>query len=386
MQHPTNMYEDEINLIDLFMVIWKRKWFVVLLSIIPPLIIGLFLFLSPRNYKVTYSYDTRANGWDLNKTNYIILLNSFFSSENQKKIVTLFHKTELDNLAESIINSRDGMKKIIEFEVLPPYPDISKLKNLNAEKIKKLQSMNASLLKFTITGKSEKDINKIFSIIKTNFESEIPLYRIINDLDSSVNHYRYKMTEIDKLRFGLKLELKSKSIILKNLKKIKSQTPKKDETDILLQFDVGNKSEYLPIHYQIEAVESKIIKLEQNINNNAIMYDHYNSLLNLNNTFLAEVEKKISTAYTIQQFHSFLLNVLKETQKEEIKDYLNAYIKDIENCISSCTPLSSTPRIIPVSKGTLKISAIVFVLSIMIALFTAFLLEGFKKRNEKIKG
>jgi len=32
-----NIYEDEINLIDYFLVLWKRKWLIFLASVLPPL-------------------------------------------------------------------------------------------------------------------------------------------------------------------------------------------------------------------------------------------------------------------------------------------------------------------------------------------------------------
>ncbi len=36
-QKEANIYEDEINLIDYFLVLWKRKWFVFIASVLPPL-------------------------------------------------------------------------------------------------------------------------------------------------------------------------------------------------------------------------------------------------------------------------------------------------------------------------------------------------------------
>ncbi|MCP4602717.1 MAG: hypothetical protein GY847_19745 [Proteobacteria bacterium] len=380
-QNQTNVDEDQINLIDLFMIVWKRKWFIILCSIIPPLIVGLFLFLSPRNYEITYSYDARTNGWDLNKTNYDILLTRFFSSKNQEKIVDIFHENELDNLATSVKNSKDGLKNIVKFESLPLYLDISKTKKLSAEQIVQLRKINASILKFTITGNSENDIQKISSIIRTNFESLVPLYMIIESFKSSIKRYRSQMADIEKQRFDLQLQLKTERAILKKLKRVQAGTPEKSKSDIMLQFNIGNKNEYLPISNQVAAIESRLINLEQKFTNNEINYRYYNSLLSLNTKLLAEVEEKASSRYTIQQFHSYLSKILKNTKKEEIKDYLNSYIKDIENRISSSTPISLTPRVLPVSKGTVKTSAIIFALSIVIALFAAFLMEGLKKRN-----
>ncbi len=53
------IYEDEINLIDYFRVLWKRKWLILLGSIIPTLIVGLIIFFLPRDYTITYTYDVK---------------------------------------------------------------------------------------------------------------------------------------------------------------------------------------------------------------------------------------------------------------------------------------------------------------------------------------
>ena len=44
-QKEANIYEDEINLIDYFLVVWKRRYFIVLGSVLPALIVGLVFLL-----------------------------------------------------------------------------------------------------------------------------------------------------------------------------------------------------------------------------------------------------------------------------------------------------------------------------------------------------
>ena len=54
-----DIYEDEINLADYLLVLWKRKYLILLGSLIPALIAGLILFFSPKSYKATYVYDVK---------------------------------------------------------------------------------------------------------------------------------------------------------------------------------------------------------------------------------------------------------------------------------------------------------------------------------------
>ena len=62
-----------------------------------------------------------------------------------------------------------------------------------------------------------------------------------------------------------------------------------------------------------------------------------------------------------------------------MNDYLASYIKRIETRISVSAPVSENPKISPIAKGTVKKSAIVFAIALMISVFAVFLLEGLKK-------
>jgi len=87
-QKEADIYEDEINLIGYFRVLWKRKWLVLVTSVLPPLVVGLVVFLGPRRYTLTYTYDVKdqfkgqttvdVSNWNLDEKNYNVLLNRVF--------------------------------------------------------------------------------------------------------------------------------------------------------------------------------------------------------------------------------------------------------------------------------------------------------------------
>jgi len=64
-----------------------------------------------------------------------------------------------------------------------------------------------------------------------------------------------------------------------------------------------------------------------------------------------------------------------------LKGYLNSYIKRIKNGISVSAPVSENPKISSIAKGTAKKSTIVFAVALMMSVFAAFLLEGFKQNK-----
>ena len=57
-------FEDEINLADYFRVLWKRKYLIVLGSVLPALVVGLVIFSGPKSYKVTQNPGGRTFGSD----------------------------------------------------------------------------------------------------------------------------------------------------------------------------------------------------------------------------------------------------------------------------------------------------------------------------------
>lgn len=398
-QEKKNIYEDEINLIDYFRVFWKRKYFIVLGSALLTLVVGLIIFLRPRDYKVTYVYDVKdrdaydvnsqstydVSNWNLDEKNYDMLLDRFYSAENIDKIANKLRGNGLDRYAELIsgASGREDSKKLIDFEVLPPYLDFSKLKVTDPAQLEQIRRLEALLLKMTIAGRPKNDIPKISLVIRDNFENVIPVSLVEEQLNAAARTYKAKMADIEENRFGLELDLETSKSVLAKLKNTKTKIPDGGESNITLQFDIGGKTEYLPIEYQIQAIEAKTIQVEEEILANEKNRSYYENLLALNERLLAKLKNNGFSYYTIQQFHSFLTGLVDNYNNKELKDYLSSYIKRVENRMSASAPVTKKPKVYAVPKDTAKKSAIVFVVLLMILTFAAFLLEGIQKSQAR---
>ena len=169
-REAANIYEDEINLIDYFRVLWKRKWFIFLASVLPALMVGLYIFLLPRDYEVTYVYNLRGDlrgdlrddisNWNLTEKNYNILISRFYSEENTNKIISKLRENGINEYAERVSaagNNLDALKGLLKFEPLPPYPDLSKMKVTVPEQLKQIRKLTAQLLNITIVGKPKEN-------------------------------------------------------------------------------------------------------------------------------------------------------------------------------------------------------------------------------------
>jgi len=385
----SNIYEDEINLMDYFLVLWKHKWLILLGSVLPALIVGLFLFSLPVNYELTYVYDVRddVRDWNLNEKNYNVLISRFYSEENLSKITNKLRENGLNEYAKLIGiagNSLDALQDLLKFEPVPPYIDTSQAKINDPEQLNQIRKLTAQLLNITIAGTPKENLSKIAMVIRGNFEKVVPIYSIEQQVVDVINRYRTQMADIEAVRFSLDLSVKTNKAVLERLKKIELRIPDKSEDNVMLQFDIGSKSEYLPLGYQIRAAEAKIVELEESIGVNEAKYNHYKNLSALYERLAAQLKDKKSAYYTIEQYHTFLTELTGEYKTDEIKDYLASYIKKIENRISASTPVSQTPKIFSIAKGTVKKGAIVFVMALMMSVFVSFLLEGLKKSQTRV--
>ena len=388
-----DIYEDEINLADYLLVLWKRKYLILLGSLIPALIVGLSLRFSPKSYKATYIYDVKDQSnydvanevlyemttRDLNEKNYTMFLNRFFSAENKNKIVTKMQEAGLNKYANRI--GEAGLNNFVTFDISPPYIDLSRIKITELIQLEAVRQLSAQLLNMTIISRSRNNLPKITLVIRDNLENVIPLYIVEEQLNSAARRLRAETSYVKENNFKLELNLKTNKMILDKLKKIKTISSDSKKDNIALQFDLSGKTEYLPVEYQVQAVESKTIQLEENITATKEKDNYYEELLALNEKLFAELKKKTSSYYTIQQFHSFLSDLVDTYPNNNLKDYLASYINRIENRISVSAPVSENPKISSIAKGTVKKSTIVFAIALMISVFAAFSLEVFKNNQ-----
>ncbi len=396
LQEKANIYEDEINLLDYFLVLWKRKWLIFLVSVLPPLVVGLAIFIGPRDYKIAYTYNM-----GLDEKGFKVLEDTFYSTENLEKLVEKLQASSFNEYAKRIaeVESDEGLKWSVSFEISPSYFEViepSKAKNL--DELQKYEEATDSLLIMRVGAQSKENIRKIASVCRENFEQVIPLYSAGEELNNKIISLKGMMADIEEARYTLDLELERKKSTLEKLKKSGSEGLDQLPFDIVLQFNieppkakdidelqnfqnVGGNSAYLPLPYQVQAAETQLINLEEQIRANKEMYTYYTDLLNLNEKLFSYVKKVMLSYSTLEQFHSFLTNTLAEYNENEqqLLDYLKAYIKRTENKIANVIPFVEKPKVYPLAKGTVKKSAIVFVIALMISVFAAFLLEGLKK-------
>jgi hypothetical protein len=372
-RNKADSYNDEIDLVDYFKVIWKRRYLILLGSALPALLAGLSLFLSPGKYKLAYLYNT-----GLTEKSYKTLLSRFYSAENFAKLSARVREDNVDGQSQGMIPVD------VQIEASPSYFEADAAATTNMDILQKIQEVESTLLTMTIVGGSHKDVEKMSLIIRDNFEKILPIYDAEQELSIAIVNSKTKMANIEENKFSLELELQKKRAISAKLKSLGSVDSNRIASGIVLQFDnVGQNSEYLPLAYQIQATDVNVVNIEETIRENEEKYNYYERLVSLNERLVGEIENQASLYYTIQQFHSWLTDIVSEYEDKELADYLNAYIKRIENVISTNTPVVEKPSVNPVPKDSVKKrSTTVFVLFLIMTTFAAFLLEAVQKRKK----
>lgn len=370
-----NIPGDEIDLIDYFRVLWKWKYFILVFSVVPALIIFLIFNFLPKQYQITYIYNARTGKGlpnvfsgelegtnilyknptqsekDMFEMNRTILLDQFYSKENLDKIAAKLKDNDLAVYAQDISKSQ------IKLEI----------------------SEASSTL--TITGNSEQDVQKISSIVRDNFEQVIPIYAVREELNNTIAALKTGMAGIKKNSFSMELELERKRAILKKMKDLQPSDPNTIPGSIILQINnISQNSEYLPLVYQIQAIDANIITIEETINTNQKKYIYYKNLISINKKLFDKIKNKTSSYYTIQEFHSFLANLMDDYAEENLKDNLNAYTTRIENMISINTPVTDKPSIYPIVIDSVKKSMVSFAVLLIITSFIAFLSEAIQQK------
>jgi DNA repair exonuclease SbcCD ATPase subunit len=366
-------YEDEINLIDYFLVLGRHKLLIIVGSLLPSLAVGLFFYLSPRDYTISYTYDISMGAKD-----YKVLEETFYSDENINKLTDSLQESGLSAYAEKID------KYFVYFSISPDYfeaIDLSQAKNF--EESQKLRSVQGSLLVMEIKSEFTEEIREIARVCRNNFERIIPMYSVREQIKSKISSLKSKMGDIESSRFNLNQRLDRKQATLEKLKKSSVDTDFELPNDLVLQFNnAAQNSQYLPISYQIQALKTQIINLEEQVRANNEDYEYYSKLFDLN----SRIYDYLKQDGDIEQYHTFLTGILKDYEDvQELKDYLSAYIKQIENIMIDKTPVVELPKIYPLAKGTVKKAEITFAVALLLSIFAAFLREGLQQNEVRSK-
>ncbi|UCC98759.1 MAG: hypothetical protein JSW66_02470 [Phycisphaerales bacterium] len=377
----TDTSADEIDLNDYLRVVWKRRHLVVLGTFLPALLFCLILAFSPGECRVTYTYDVRSDEKDP-----VALLGGFTGAGASDKCRADLESDELPGTVHTMVPDRfysdENLDRLAARLRECGFGDYAeRISRANVQ----LETSETSLA-MTVTGRRGEDVQRISSIVRDNLENVIPMYFVEEHLSGEVVRLKSEMANIEEDRFSLELELGRKKAILVRLKTLASADPGMTQSGPILHFEnVHKDSAYLPLSYHVQAADVNIINIEETINADQKKYSYYGKLLSLDERLLEEVRNKMSSHYAVGEFHSFLARVAGDYEGSELRHYLSAYVKRVENVMSASAPIVERPGVYLVPKGSLKKTGIVFAALLMITTFGAFLLEAVQESRKRVR-
>jgi hypothetical protein len=197
--------EDEINLMDYFTVLWKRKIFIFLATVLPTLIVGITLFCLPKDYSISYLYKK-----GLDEKSFRVLEDTFYSTENIEKLAGNLQKKGLEQYAQKLTQAKtlDALKEAVSFDISPSYFEIIKPAGAkNVEELQKMQEIMGTLLVMCVKGKANENLRESASVCRENFEQSIPLYSEREGLNDKIISLKGKIAAIEEGRYLLDLRL-----------------------------------------------------------------------------------------------------------------------------------------------------------------------------------
>lgn len=381
MTGPEN--KNDINLIDYMFFLIRHKKTVILITVVPTILAFLIIFLLPDKYQLTYCYnqgrdkssyqsdeeyikDDRyfdlvkyfsnrkendqhlLSEWNLTQKNYQIFQSWFYSNSNMHQITDLLKENGLNEYAQKIeIASKQGqqaIRKLINFRVYPPFPNLSSIKTTDHKKINGLRKIEAELLWMEILGDNKGSIYKSASVIRHNFENIIPICIFEQFMRANTRTLNMKIMEIKENIFELNTMLDAEKELLKKLKRF-------TDSDITEE--------------QILRTEFKIIDFEKNINVEDQKLKYNQELLDLNQKLSDKLNAKLFSKYTIQDFKNEINEMLDLDERKNIKNHLLYMTEKIDNRILLNTPVTENPEVTEVSKSIVKKTAAIFFISLM---------------------
>jgi hypothetical protein len=348
-----------------FRLFWDHRWLVLGGSLLPALSVALVLSLGPRRYTAAFGYER-----SLPQNEYNVLQQRFHSQENLDKIIGRLRERGLTRYVRQLerVRTPQSFGKRIVLDVSPAYP--KRPSTADPCTSENISTVKATLLSVEIWCDSPEEVAGVGAVLTDNIESVLPLYDIRIYLKESLAQLRSDAAQIEDDRPRLSFDLQKETAKLEKFKALAQTAGETTPSGVIL-----------PLSYQIQATQSRIVDLQETLGSNAQKCDFYVQAMDLDSRLLAQVEDNLRTYSTAQQYLGFLGEQLRACQDPAVGDYLRSRIRKMENIVLASTRAGEKPVVRPVSKDVLRNSILTFVLFLMVTMFAAVLLEHRRQRR-----
>ena len=366
--------------------LWQKKWTLLGATLLPSLLVGTVIFLSPRNYRSQLDYAITLDSVTFKK-----ISDRFYSGENLMRLTEQLQEQGAVIVAKRLekVETEDQLRKILDMSLTPAYVDFKNKQNMRltldriwADNVAKLEELKAHFVTIELGNGPEREIRILAQLVRQNFERELPLYGIADQLRREIHKINEILAQIERNRAPTLQNLEQSKQTLQRLRALpgqKGQRPDGYEVNISFK-NLDQEGRFLPLPLQIQAFESEVVRVTEILAADQIRFTYHAKLQDLARRCLDELREKLAMHYQVDQFRGFLEQLKDQSEAREEQDFLNALLRDLDNFDMDYHPLTHRLQIIPTAKGTVKITAFCFSLLVVAAFFT-MALKGFLEKE-----
>ncbi len=382
-------HEDEIDLMEIFRVLWKRKKIIIWGTVIFTLISIIISFLLPKIYKSDGFYLLSGKGLSMSVPNYKKYHPLFTNPETFIKYVKQqkqLNSDDIESLVKSIIKSEDLSEKI-----KPVYAyskaDLKELAEISKDIKNYVIGINLSY-EYSDPHKAKIYVEIVSGFIRDSFMYGRIFDYIAENYNISSNNLKRNENSIIEINFNIEKTLNKRS----NIKQILKRYPQSRsiEQRQLVSTEKGGYRYLSPIA-QLVGIESMLADLKTSLEE----YNRQKALSYLKYAFFKEAKKIVKVEETgtklfektYQLKDSFFKNIdLKNSVNKEVYNKIIINLDNYNHLFYETMRFGSGPTLPdkPIKPKKKLIVVVSFFLFFFMFIFFAFIIEWWVNNKKNI--
>ncbi|MBN1126570.1 MAG: hypothetical protein JXA82_16305 [Sedimentisphaerales bacterium] len=352
---PKNSYlkmdsgNQPINLITYLFILWRHKSLFLFCLFLPMALLGCKYFFSESKYHLYLRYDIRS--WELTHEDASLLVDRFYANVTPSFIPGI---------------SEDEFSKV----KVGVWPVVK-----SSPAYRPSQDNMAEFLEIAFSAESREHLEREMASLRGYFEQVVQLYSFRDFLLRQEMNWRSQINQLEQFLIDLEPQIEMQKELFERFSSMNSS-----DVELLEwapaggQFDLGQKTEFLPVSYHVRAVLIRIAELEEERRwkkSLCVRYDHMISVAHS----LLETFQSIPSDYTLERLHNHLVEFLNAENDEAAVQFVNTFRRNVENRMTTFQ-LAVPGPVSLISLDRLRIGLLTFFGALIISVVVVLLWEG----------
>lgn len=347
-----------MDLLQLIDALWRKRLFLALFAVVPALLFGLWIFLSPRAHRARLVYPMELTATDFQR-----LADRFYGGDNLRLLIADMEAKGLKEWPESLrqAETRAELSKLIALQITPNYVDFNERANLKlslerswAENIEKIEQLRARMLEIQIYGGNADELSAALASVRHNFEAQLPLRELQDGLLQRRYSLNNQLVENEQERAYEAEKLLTATRTRDNLAAADPGRAVAGAPAVTLQLgEKERESDHLPLSLQREIYAAQVALLTERVESAKRQY----ALKSLEAELLGEIstalDQLVESGGDLEGYLALLAKARQQHAPERL-DLLDGMKHLAENYHFTRRPLVAAPRVLPQPRHTVQ--------------------------------